>query len=153
MVGWHHQFNRCEFEQVPGDGEGQGSLECCSPWGHKDSDTTQQLNNNNNKDIFKTSLVKLCWKTHLKWDKVSTLPGSSLTSLQSRRPSAPESVNKSSVLSSSLKRNGKESVVLKIEEYHRKGGVEPSRVLWSSQVVRPFFFFSLHLLQARLQFP
>ena len=33
-----------EFEQAPGDGEGQGSLECCSPWGHKESDTTERLN-------------------------------------------------------------------------------------------------------------
>ena len=56
MVGWHHQFNRCESEQAPGDGEGQGSLECCSPWGRKESDTTEQLNNNNNKDMIKTSL-------------------------------------------------------------------------------------------------
>ena len=45
MVGWHHQFNGHEFEQAPGDGEGQGSLACCSPWGCKESDTTQQLNN------------------------------------------------------------------------------------------------------------
>ena len=36
-----------EFEQSPGDGEGQGSLECCSPWAHKESDRTEQLNNNN----------------------------------------------------------------------------------------------------------
>ena len=36
MVGWHHQLNAHEFEQAPGDGEGQGSLVCCSPWGHKD---------------------------------------------------------------------------------------------------------------------
>ena len=35
-------------EQTPGDGERQRSLECCSPWGHKESDTTEQLNNNNN---------------------------------------------------------------------------------------------------------
>ena len=35
-----------EFEQTSGDGEGQGSLACCSPWGHKESDMTQQLNNN-----------------------------------------------------------------------------------------------------------
>ena len=35
MVGWHHQINGHEFEQAPGDGEGQGSLVCCSPWGHK----------------------------------------------------------------------------------------------------------------------
>ena len=33
MVGWHHQLNGCEFEQALGDGEGQGSLMCCSPWG------------------------------------------------------------------------------------------------------------------------
>ena len=42
MVGWHHQLNGHEFEQVLGDGEGQRSLECCSPWGHKESDTTEQ---------------------------------------------------------------------------------------------------------------
>ena len=46
MVGWHHQLNGLEFEQVSGDGEGQGSLACCSPWGCKEWDTTQQLNNN-----------------------------------------------------------------------------------------------------------
>ena len=38
MVGWHHQLNGHEFEQTLGDSEGQGSLECCSPWGHKESD-------------------------------------------------------------------------------------------------------------------
>ena len=46
MVGWHHQLNRCEFEQAPGDGEWQGSLACCSPWGRKESDTTERTNNN-----------------------------------------------------------------------------------------------------------
>ena len=34
MVGWHHQLNGHEFEQIQGDSEGQGSLVCCSPWGH-----------------------------------------------------------------------------------------------------------------------
>ena len=48
MVGWHHQLNGHEFEQALGDSEGQGSLVCCSPWGHKVSDTTEQLNNKNN---------------------------------------------------------------------------------------------------------
>ena len=47
MVGWHHQLNRHEFEEALGDGEGQGRLACCSPWGHKESDTTERLNNNN----------------------------------------------------------------------------------------------------------
>ena len=46
MFGWHHRLNGHEFEQALGDGEGQGSLACCSPWGHKESDTTEQLNNN-----------------------------------------------------------------------------------------------------------
>ena len=40
MVGWHHHLNGHEFEQTPGDGEGQGGLACFSPWGHKESDTT-----------------------------------------------------------------------------------------------------------------
>ena len=40
MVGWHHRFNGHESEQTPGDDEGQGSLECCSPWGWKELDTT-----------------------------------------------------------------------------------------------------------------
>ena len=43
MVGWHHQLNRHEFEQAPGDGNGQGSLVWCSPWGHKWSNTTEWL--------------------------------------------------------------------------------------------------------------
>ena len=46
MVGWHHQFNGHEFKQALGDGEGQGSLACCSPWGCKELDTTEQPNSN-----------------------------------------------------------------------------------------------------------
>ena len=42
MVGWHHWLNEHEFEQALGDGEGQGSLVSCSPWGHKESDRTEQ---------------------------------------------------------------------------------------------------------------
>ena len=45
MVGWHHRLNAHEFEQAPGDGEEQGSLACCSPWGRKGLDTTERLNN------------------------------------------------------------------------------------------------------------
>ena len=43
MVGWNHQLNGHEFEQVPGVGDGQGSLACCSPWGHKELDMTEWL--------------------------------------------------------------------------------------------------------------
>ena len=46
IVGWHHWVNGHEFEQTPGDGEGQGSLACCSPWGRKELDTTDRLHNN-----------------------------------------------------------------------------------------------------------
>ena len=48
MVGWHHQFNGQEYEQTPGDSEGQESLACCSPGGHKELDMTERLNHNNN---------------------------------------------------------------------------------------------------------
>jgi len=44
MVGWHHQLNGQEFEQAPGVGDGQESLECCSPRGHEELDMTEQLN-------------------------------------------------------------------------------------------------------------
>ena len=44
MVGWHHRLNGHEFEQAPWVSDGQGSLVCCSPWGHKESDMTEQLN-------------------------------------------------------------------------------------------------------------
>ena len=51
MVGWLHGH---EFEQAPGVGDGQGSLACCSPWGRKESDTTERLNN---KGLIPRSMV------------------------------------------------------------------------------------------------
>ena len=47
MTEWHHQLNGHEFEQTSGDSEGQRSLACCSPWGHKESDATEWLHNDN----------------------------------------------------------------------------------------------------------
>ena len=47
IVGWHLQLNGQEFEQTPGDSEGQGSLVCCSSWGHKESDRAERLHNSN----------------------------------------------------------------------------------------------------------
>ena len=44
MVGWHHQLNGHEFEQALRVGDRQESLLCCSPWGHEESDTTEQMN-------------------------------------------------------------------------------------------------------------
>ena len=59
MVGWHYWLNGHEFDQALGDGEGQGSLACCSPRGCKESDMTERLNNNNiiqfNLEFSKTS--------------------------------------------------------------------------------------------------
>ena len=45
MGGWHHRLNGHESEQTRGDSEGKGSLACCNPWGCKESDTTEKLNN------------------------------------------------------------------------------------------------------------
>ena len=47
MIVWNHQLDGHEFEQTLGVVEGQGSLQCCSPWGHKESDITEQLKKNN----------------------------------------------------------------------------------------------------------
>ena len=51
MVGWHHPLKGHEFEQAPVDSEGQGRLACCSPWGHKESDMTEGLNNDSYKAL------------------------------------------------------------------------------------------------------
>ena len=50
MVAWHHRFDGHEFEQAPGVGDGQGSLAYCSPWGCKELDTTERLNNDEKGD-------------------------------------------------------------------------------------------------------
>ena len=71
MVGWHHQLNGHEFEQTPGVGDAQGGLACCSPWGHKELDMTERLDNNNtnevdggtDQDTQKKGLFR-----HIKWD-------------------------------------------------------------------------------------
>ena len=44
MVGWHHLLDGHEFEEAPGVDDGQGGLVCCNSWGHKELDTTEQLN-------------------------------------------------------------------------------------------------------------
>ena len=75
MVGWHRQLNGHEFEQAPGVDDGQGGLECCSPWGLKELDMSEQLDNNNRRIIreckssFSLTSVTECFYTN---DKVST---------------------------------------------------------------------------------
>ena len=56
-VRWHYGLNGHEFEQAPGDGEGQGRLECCSPWSLKESDLTERLDNNN--ILFQAKMLKV----------------------------------------------------------------------------------------------
>ena len=54
MVRWHHRLNGHVFGWTPRAGDGQGGLVCCSPWGHRKSDVTEQLNNNNKKSEYRT---------------------------------------------------------------------------------------------------
>ena len=56
MVGWHHRLNRHESEPTPGDGEGQGSLACCSPQGHRELDKTERLNGTELNALYGASL-------------------------------------------------------------------------------------------------
>ena len=74
MVGWHHQLNGHEFEQTWGDSEGQGSLACCNPWGCKESDRTEQLNNSKNP-------MEPWWGRELRGDRPSSI-SSALVPLQ-----------------------------------------------------------------------
>ena len=57
MVGWHHWLNGHEFEQAQRDGEGQGSLACCSPWGRKELDMTDQLNRTETRITLSEGLI------------------------------------------------------------------------------------------------
>ena len=77
IVGWHHWPNGHEFEQTPGDRERQGSLACCSPWGHKKLDMTKQWNSNtegskserkkqiSSINVYIWNLEKWCWWSYL----------------------------------------------------------------------------------------
>ena len=64
MVGWHHQLNEHEFEQAARDVEGQGSLVCCSPWGHKESDINEQLKNKNI-PLYRKQLTKESYSKYI----------------------------------------------------------------------------------------
>ena len=71
MVGGHHWLSGHEFEQILGDSEGQGGLECCSPWGHEESDTTQQLNNNTVSDLvnLEDNSLRTGQRTDKRWSQ------------------------------------------------------------------------------------
>ena len=65
MVGWHHWLNGHEFEQVSGVGDGQGSLTCCSPWGHKESDMTERLNPTDGAYLNLRNPWKIPWESNI----------------------------------------------------------------------------------------
>ena len=71
MVGWHHQLKGHEFKQALGDGEGQGSLVCCSPWGHKESDTTERRNNNLISVSMSRAITRMSKKWHVQMASIS----------------------------------------------------------------------------------
>ena len=62
VVGWHHRLNGHESEQTLEDSEGQGILACCSPWGHKESDTTEGLNDNKFTDKMEKLGIMILFK-------------------------------------------------------------------------------------------
>ena len=84
MVGWHHQLNEHELEQTPRDTGRQGSLACCSPYGHKGWDMTERLNNNRAYTIgglLKGKLMQIIStksgtniNSYLEWEKKSKQP-------------------------------------------------------------------------------
>ena len=64
MIGWHHQLAGHDFEQALGDGEGHGSLVCCSPWDHEELDTAERMNSNSDQEGL-TVLSNQCEGTSL----------------------------------------------------------------------------------------
>ena len=75
MVGWRHRLDGREFEQTLGDSEGQGSLACCSPWGCKESDTTERRNTNSAGEGWKVPVpwdqgraaICISWRSPFRW--------------------------------------------------------------------------------------
>ena len=68
MFRWHHQLNGHESEQTPGETKRQGSLVSCSEWGHKELDTTEQLNNNSLKTNILEMLENIKYFQNSIWD-------------------------------------------------------------------------------------
>ena len=87
MVVWNHQLNVHEFEQAWGVGDGQGSLACCSPWGRRESDMTEQLNNNKN-DHKEITRVGVQWEEQVgQWS-----PGHSVSRRRQKKSPQKESL-------------------------------------------------------------
>ena len=74
IAGWHHQGNEHELRKTLGDGEGQGSLACCSPWGHKEPDVTGRLSNNKEEWKWKCQSLSPIWLFATTWTLVRQAP-------------------------------------------------------------------------------
>ena len=74
IIGWHHQLHRQEFEQTLGDSERQGSLGCCSPWGHRELDTTEWLTKSQTHTIVTAVMVTWPHVGGLVPDKTRVIP-------------------------------------------------------------------------------
>ena len=91
IVGWHHRFNGDELGQTLGDGDGQGSLACCSPWGHEELDMTERLNWSEslyNRALKEKSLdpnvwhcTVICWGSCNLYNEAALVSGQRLPSL------------------------------------------------------------------------
>ena len=73
----YHLLNRREFEQTPGDGEGQGRRACCSPGGHKELDTTEQLNKSDTRGTCITRVIQMNTSIQKEWPLLLSEPGAS----------------------------------------------------------------------------
>ena len=91
MVGWHHQLNGHESGQTPGDTKGQGSLTCCSPWGRKELDMTEWLNNTTTQHPMYQRECKSPRKEpgSWPWDRTGPLK---MTVCREREPGAPRRI-------------------------------------------------------------
>ena len=67
-VGWHHRLNGHEFKQTPGDSQAQGSLMCCSPWAHKELDTTERLNSSSKEHRLGKSQITVISMEQPSWN-------------------------------------------------------------------------------------
>ena len=73
MLGWHHRLNGHEFEQAQGDGEGQGGLACCSPWGCRESDVTERLNSDCSCRVTAEAVCHPAWQVLASLDRICPL--------------------------------------------------------------------------------
>ena len=73
MVGWYHRLSGHEFEQTPGDNEGQGSLACCSPWGRQELGMTERLNNRQQQEQYVEG-AQMAWVQAILWDNLGQAP-------------------------------------------------------------------------------